>query len=172
MKLLFDIESTGLLRQGSQIHCIVAQNLDDDDSTPLVFDTVKGNVDEGIDLLESAEMLAGHNILNYDVPLLTEVRPSFKCPKKIRDTLIMSRIYFSTLTDQDFQRNPFGLPKKLYGRHSLKAWGIRLGEHKGDFGEANDWSTYSPEMLAYCIQDILTNLKLYRMLERQEHKYS
>ena len=35
--LLFDLESTGLLRQGSQLHCIVARDLSHIDK-PLVWD--------------------------------------------------------------------------------------------------------------------------------------
>ena len=172
MELLFDIESTGLLRQGSQLHCIVVRNLADDSSSPLVFDTVQDNINEGIDLLQQADCLVGHNIINYDLALLDELYPNFKCAPKLRDTLIMSRLYFSTLTDRDFQTRPYGLPTKLYGRHSLKAWGIRLGELKGDFAEENSWDTYTPEMKKYCIQDTLVNLRLYRMLQKQEETYA
>jgi DNA polymerase I len=171
MELLFDIESTGLLRVGSQIHCIVIRNLADDDSNPLVFDTVNNNINEGVEMLEKAKTLVGHNIINYDLALLDEIYPDFKCPKRLRDTLIMSRLYFSTLSDRDFTTRPYGLPVKLYGRHSLKAWGIRLGQYKGDFAETNSWDTYSEAMKEYCIQDTLVTLELYRMLQKQEGQY-
>ena len=164
---LFDIESTGLLRRGSQIHCIVARDLHDHDAEPLVFDTVQGNVDEGAAFLQQAELLAGHNICSYDLALLLELYPDFKTPTRLMDTLIMSRLYYSTLADHDFMRRHRGLPKKLYGSHSLKAWGIRLGCHKGDFAETNDWSTYTPEMLEYCIQDTTLNLQLFDFLHDQ-----
>ena len=36
-ELLFDLESTGLLRRGSTIHCIVMRNMADD-GEPEVFD--------------------------------------------------------------------------------------------------------------------------------------
>ena len=167
MHLLFDVESTGLLRRGSQLHCIVALPLLDDDAAPLVFDTVKDNIDEGVQLLQEAETLAGHNIVSYDLPLLRELYPDFKMPERIHDTLIFSRLYHPDLADSDYVRRPYGLPKKLYGSHGLKAWGIRIGEHKGDFGESNDWSTYSQEMLDYCIQDCMVNLALYRKLYKR-----
>ena len=165
--ILFDVESTGLLRQNSQLHCIVARDLTNPKAEPLVFDTVKNNIDEGVELLQQAEMLSGHNIVSYDIALLQELYPNFKIPPKLLDTLILSRLYYSTLTDRDFQRRPIGLPKKLYGSHSLKAWGIRLGCHKGDFGETNDWSTYSKEMLEYCIQDVRVNIELFHLLHQQ-----
>ena len=166
MKILFDIESTGLLRRGSQIHCIVCRPIDDD-SKVIVFDTVQNNVDEGIKFLEEADELIGHNIGSYDIPLIKELYPNFKAPAMC-DTLVMSRMFHSTLKDRDFQIKPIGLPIKLYGSHGLKAWGIRLKEHKGDFAESNDWSTYSPEMLAYCKQDVNLNVKLYHALMKKK----
>ena len=49
--LLFDIESTGLLRRGSKIHCIVARDLNDQ-SEPLVFDHKPDrSIDMGIEQL-------------------------------------------------------------------------------------------------------------------------
>ncbi len=170
-KVLFDIESTGFLRRGSQIHCIVARDLNTPEDVK-VFDTVQDNVADGVKYLEDAELLVGHNIAGYDIPLLLELFPNFKSPK-VSDTLILSRIYFSTLVDHDFnaQYSQRDLPKKLYGSHSLKAWGIRLGEYKGDFAESNDWHTYSPEMLDYCCQDTLVNLHLYHHLLKTGSSY-
>ena len=165
--LLFDIESTGLLRRGSTIHCIVVRHLFDEDAPALVFDTVKDNVDEGIELLQKAEALAGHNIVSYDLQLLLELYPDFKVPDKIHDTLILSRLYHPNMQEDDYMRKPYGMPKKLYGSHGLEAWGHRLGEHKGSFGKENDWSTYSPEMLEYCLQDVNLNLCLYQRLYRR-----
>ena len=160
-KLIFDIESTGFLRKGSQIHCIVTRNLDNPNDYK-VFDTVQDNVDEGVEYLQCADILVGHNIASYDIPLLWELYPDFKPPEVI-DTLILSRLFFSTLLEQDFEKQyeQRKLPKKLYGKHSLKAWGLRLGQYKGDFAESNDWSTYSEEMRDYCLQDVLVTYHLY-----------
>ena len=59
------------------------------------------------------------------------------------------------------------LPKKLYKKHSLKAWGYRLGEYKGDYGEQEGaWQTYSPEMLDYCKQDVQVTVALYKRLTK------
>ena len=156
-----------MLRRGSQIHCLVVRNLDDRDSAPLVFDTVKGNVDEGVALLQQADVLAGHNIIGYDLALIEELYPDFKCPARLMDTLILARIYFSTMEKQDHAMRPYGLPKKLYGSQGLKAWGIRLGEYKGDFAESHSWDTYTQEMLDYCIQDTTVNLRLFDFLHRR-----
>ena len=57
--LLFDLESTGLLRQGSQLHCIVARNADTGET--FVWDKVKDNLDIGVEQLRTADVLVGHN---------------------------------------------------------------------------------------------------------------
>jgi DNA polymerase-1 len=40
------------------------------------------------------------------------------------------------------------LPPKLYKKHTLEAWGYRLGNYKGDF--TGPWDTYTDEMGDYC----------------------
>ena len=69
--LLFDLESTGLLRRGSKIHCIVARDLSEADK-PLVWDVPRNDVAEGIERLRNADVLIGHNICGYDIPLIKE----------------------------------------------------------------------------------------------------
>ncbi len=45
--------------------------------------------------------------------------------------------------------------QQMYGRHSLEAWGYRLGEYKGSFSKTTDWKEWSQEMEDYCIQDVV-----------------
>ena len=49
---------------------------------------------------------------------------------------------------------------QLYGKHSLAAYGYRLGEYKGEFGKTSDWSMWSQEMEDYCVQDVKVTEKL------------
>ena len=165
--LLFDIESTGLLRCGSSIHCIVARDIDDAE-LPLVYDHRPDQaIDMGIQMLLRSDVLIGHNIIGYDVPLLKE-RCDFDYKGQCIDTLVLSRLYYPHIMERDYERRPMGMPQRLYGRHSLEAWGHRLKCFKGDYGSHNgDWSTYSPEMLDYCIQDTLVTLKLYELMQRR-----
>ena len=75
-QLLFDLESTGLLRRGSRIHCIVMR--DADDGTASVFDHLPERaLLQGVKKLEQADVLIGHNIIGYDIPLLKEQFPDF-----------------------------------------------------------------------------------------------
>jgi DNA polymerase-1 len=63
----------------------------------------------------------------------------------VTDTLVLSRL-------ADPQRE---------GGHSLENWGQLLGCPKG---EHNDWDNYSQEMVEYCKQDVLVNVKVYYAL--------
>ena len=173
-QLLFDLESTGLLRRGSTIHCIVMRNTDDID-TPQVFDCQPDRaVIQGVKQLEMADVLIGHNIIGYDIPLLKEQFPDFAPAGECIDTLVLSRLFYPHIADRDYERRPAGMPQRLYGRHSLEAWGYRLRCFKGDFAknEANDWSRYTPEMLDYCIQDTQVTAKLYELLQRRMNDYA
>jgi hypothetical protein len=80
--------------------------------------------------LSEADDLIGHNCADFDLPLLLRLHgwaPKPGC--KIVDTLIASRLILANIGDLDDQSAAMGDPKlgKLRGRHSLEAWGARLG---------------------------------------------
>ena len=173
-ELLFDLESTGLLRQGSTIHCIVMRNMTNVEETEVFDYKPERALIQGVKALERADVLIGHNISGYDIPLIKEQFPDFDPRGQVVDTLTLSRLYYPHISDRDFERRPIGMPQRLYGRHSLEAWGYRLKCFKGDFGksDSNDWSTYTPEMLDYCIQDTEVTVKLYELMLRRMNDYS
>ena len=49
----------------------------------------------------------------------------FEYEGAVLDTLLCSRLIFANRTELDFKYKQ--LPPKLYGRHSIEAWGYRLG---------------------------------------------
>ena len=107
---------------------------------------------EAIKWYEAADLIVGHNFLQFDAVQLNRLlKPKLIDPKKIVDTLLVSR-----LIDYDMQ-----IPKGAKSAHSLQAWGIRLGEYKGDF---HDFSQYSEKMVEYWYQDIQTSTSLYEHL--------
>ena len=107
---------------------------------------------EAIKWYEAADLIVGHNFLQFDAVQLNRLlKPKLINPKKIIDTLLVSR-----LMDYDMQ-----IPKGAKSAHSLQAWGIRLGEYKGDF---HDFSQYSEKMVEYWYQDIQTSTSLYEHL--------
>ena len=171
--LLFDLESTGLLRRGSTIHCIVMRDIANIDE-PIVFDYQPDRaVIQGVKQLEAADTLIGHNIINYDIPLIKEQHEDFNPVGEVLDTLVLSRLYYPNIIERDYEIRPVGMPQRLYGRHSLEAWGYRLKCFKGDFGKhEGNWEEYTPEMLDYCIQDTLVTVKLYQLLQRRMNDYA
>ena len=167
-QLLFDLESTGLLRRGSTIHCIVMRDVNDPDEAQVFDHKPERAVIQGVKQLERAGTLIGHNIIGYDIPLIKEQFPDFDPQGEVVDTLVLSRLFYPHVADRDYERRPTGMPQRLYGRHSLEAWGYRLRCFKGDFGKHDgNWAVYTPEMLDYCIQDTQVTYKLYELLQRR-----
>lgn len=170
---LFDLEATGLLRSGSRIHCLVIRDLDSPEEHELYDHRQNQHVDVGVKRLENAEVLIGHNIIGYDIPLIKEQFSSFNPKGEILDTLVLSRLFYPHLVDRDYERRPDGMPAKLYGRHSLEAWGHRLKCHKGSFGNYEGaWEKYTPEMASYCVQDTEVTLKLFHLMQRRIDEHS
>jgi DNA polymerase-1 len=155
MRLLFDIETNGLPRQGMDcVHCIVTKNLDTGEVLRYNDVGTHESVTTGVNILAEAEVLIGHNIVGFDIPAIQQIYPFFKPKGRCYDTLILSRLFQPHILSLDFRKKPIGMPGKLYGRHSLEAWGYRLGDYKGEFGKTSDWSEWSQEMEDYCEQDV------------------
>jgi DNA polymerase-1 len=173
--VLFDIEATGLLRRQSKMHCLVLRDLDEPDAVS-VYDNRPGKpILAGVEELKQADILVGHNISGYDIPLLKEIYPDFKANGQVLDTLVLSRIFYPkpVLMEKDYKIQHAGMPIRMYGSHSLAAWGYRLKCYKGEFGkQPENFKVYTPEMLDYCIQDTLVNQKLWETLKRRIDEYS
>ena len=161
-RIVFDIETDGLLPRAKTIHCIATHNIDTKES--LSFDNT--SIPEGLSYLESAEILIGHNISGFDLHIIETLSEGFTFTHRMHDTLLMSRMAFLTnIREHDYKRLKTGFPKSLVGLHSLKAWGYRLNFLKGHFHETADWSRFTPEMLDYCVQDTtLTTLLYHHMM--------
>lgn len=191
MRLVFDIESTGLLddstvdytaspfklKPGYKVHCIVAQDLD----SGVVYEFVGGDCKNFVtELLPRVTELVGHNILGFDLLALKSVYglqytvagptsnlSSTICgnPCKIVDTLVVSKT----------------LKPDRFGGHSLDEWGQRLGKNKIDWRKravelgliqptderGAEFKTYHQEMLVYCKRDVEVSVLLYKELQRE-----
>ena len=159
--LIFDIETNGLLYDVSEIHCIAIYDSTKEET--FVFNNQGSKcppITEGLHWLSSADVLIGHNIIGYDLPVLRKTYPWFQFSGTVLDTLILSRMYHPNMMDIDKKRNIARMPLQLYGRHSLEAYGYRLGEYKGEFGKTTDWQDWSQEMQDYCVQDVQVTTKL------------
>lgn len=131
------------LNSEAKLYCVVIRNVETDEVKYAVGDDITAEWFK--ETLSDATEIILHNgikfdlitlklfgVLEYEVGYLDQEDTLFGKPIKIVDTLIRSRLL-----------NP-----DRYGGHGLKAWGLALGEHKGDY---TDFSHYNEEMLEYCI---------------------
>ena len=154
MRLVFDLEANGLYddkpdcKAADTIWCIVTK---DTNNNILKFSTESDNIEVGIAFLEQADVLIGHNIIDYDLRLLKKIYTNFSPKGKIFDTMILSQLL-----------NP-----DRKGGHSLAQYGEEQGISKP---EHEDWSKFSPEMLHRCTQDVEINHKVYDYLMKESYE--
>ena len=182
--ILFDIESNGFLDQMDRVHCLCAAVVEND----VVSDIISFRQDQmqdALDLLSSADVLVGHNILSFDLPALEKIYPDWQLPENIliRDTLVMSRMMKSNVKDGDYRAFEQGiLEGRLIGTHTLEAWGQRMRLHKGDYAKGREqearergitskeeireyvWGECNDSMVEYCEQDVRVTLALWNNL--------
>lgn len=160
---VFDIETNGLLDTMNRIHLLTIKEQGKDVQ---VFR--EDNITQGLHLLLDLEMygvqIYGHNIIKFDIPAIQKLHPWFKI-KDPQDTLVLSRLMYADMGERDGPLLKSGaLPPKLWGSHSLEAWGYRLGEMKGEYEgdmliadekvrKATKWDSWNLDMELYGIQD-------------------
>lgn len=163
MRLIFDLESNGLLKDVSLIHCIVAKDID----TQEVHKFRPDEIVKGLDLLMKADVLIGHNVIGYDIPVIQKLHPWFEVPRdRVFDTLVLSRLIWSDLSDRD-NKPESPVEAKLRGSHSLKAWGQRLKLAKGDYD--GGWEAFNEEMLEYNVRDVDVTERLWTHIEKKAY---
>jgi len=158
--LVFDIETNGLYDKVTKVFCIVIYDINREET----FAYGPDRIDDALAHLATGDVLIGHNVIFYDVPVLQKLH-SFNCKTRILDTLICTRLIWpkEKLYDLDVQLYP-EVPKNYRGMAGLKAWGYRLSDNKIEF---KDFSEYSEEMLVYCKQDVSVTSKLWKHIANQ-----
>ena len=160
MRLCYDIETDGLLHQLSKIHIIAVKDVDNGDAVTYKYD----EIDAALEHLDKATLLVGHNIILFDNPALEKVT-GWKPKCELMDTLVMSRMLWSNISDIDWSTKPKDMPVKLYGSHSLKAWGFRLGENKAEY--KGSWDYWNEEMHLYAARDAAVTTKLFHKIHNE-----
>lgn len=159
MQTIFDIETNGFYQDCTTIHCVALKRIGIDSDVQLY---TQSNINDALDILENSEVLIGHNIIQFDIPVLEKFYPSRKFTHNVLDTFNLSCIVF---------------PQRQ--KHGLEDWGKDLGfekfnpmtgkeytdeewkERKKTKNEA--WDKYTSEMGAYCQQDVrVTELVLWQ----------
>ena len=161
-RVIFDIETDGLLDDLTVVWCIVCRDVD----TGEVRTFGPEEIQLGVEFLMSCHEIIGHNIIDFDIPALKQLGYLKGLLPKITDTLVLSRLINTNLSDLDRIRNlkVEVIPPKIIGSHSLKAWGYRLGCHKGEYLKEHGYDHYSEGMLIYCVQDTEVTYQLYHDL--------
>ena len=178
-RLVFDLETNGLLNKLDRIHSLVIYNPD----TKQMFSACDGpgytsargeviSLLEGIAMLADADTLIGHNIVRFDIPVLVKLYPHIAWrEKEMFDTLLMSMLCWPDIKINDMgqvkAKKANAVPGKMIGKYALEAWGHRLGQHKGDYAkECKDkgidpWAEWSADMQRYGEQDVCVTVMLY-----------
>ncbi len=153
-RYIFDIETNGLLPELNRVHCLAIKN--EDTGERFSCNDQPGHrptIRDGIRLLSEATEIIGHNVIGFDIPALAKVY-GFTIPReRVSDTIVMAKLYKGNVKEEDLAPRHKGTDRgALFGQQSLKAWGIRLNCHKGDY--EGGWDHWNKEMQAYCERDV------------------
>ena len=144
-RLVFDIETDGLLNECTCVWVICAIDLDTGDQ--VYWKPFEGEMG-WLDVFQSAKLVVGHNIKGFDLVALEKLY-NFRLPRSVNvhDTMIMSLVldYFRFGNDG----------------HSIETWGNYLGKPKV---RHEDWTKYSEDMLNRCIVDTEIQHEIYLIL--------
>ena len=169
-----DTETNGFLAEATLCHSLVLKNLDCNEIISCSDHSrakLRGYfpIACGLDAMANADLVVGHNWVKFDAAILKKLYGWDMDEDKVEDTLILSRMFFPEVGFEiDTKlKNEGKLPGNMWGRHSLEAWGYRLGNYKGDYAAEmkakglDPWAEWNPEMQAYCEQDCDTGASLH-----------
>lgn len=187
LRLIFDAETDGLLNQVTVCHCLVIKDADTGQVRKYRKNKNEDTIQKGLDFLNTGDMLFGHNIVGYDIPMFEKLF-GWQPNGLIRDTLVLARLLFPDQKDKDFRLKEQGkLEGRDIGKHTLDSWGQRLGMFKGDYRKKKEaealalgilqdsdemrlfvWGQWTEELEEYCANDVeVTNL-LMMMADTRE----
>jgi hypothetical protein len=164
--VVFDIEANGL--EPDRVHCIVTKVIGQKEVKQFYGDTLFDAIEE----LTSADILVGHNILTYDLPVLENVLGWNLDRDRVVDTLVVSKVLSPDRKLPEgcptSVKNPItGLLDKMTP-HSLATWGYRVGRGKPPY---YNWDEFDLEMLNRCTEDVEINDLVFHALIKEIAKW-
>lgn len=153
--IVFDLEGDGL--DPSVVWCISAKEVNGE-----LIHFGPQEIRKGLEYLSTADQLVGHNIIDFDIPVIKKLYDVDLSHIELIDTLTISRLLWPE------RPVPPGCTSK--GGHSLDSWGWRVNRYKP---EHEDWSHYTPDMARRCNEDVEINeLVLFELLkEMSDHDW-
>jgi hypothetical protein len=147
------------------------------EKTKLLLASPTGSVEEGVMRLQNASRIVAHNGIDYDELAIKKLYPEWQRPAQSWDSLVAAKVIWPVdiLAEPDFKRAyAKQMPMNMVKRHSLKAWGYRLGDNKDEYtGDPRiadpaerfkqRWEAWNPWMAAYMMQDCRPGVKLWRL---------
>jgi DNA polymerase-1 len=154
-KIVFDVETNGLLEDVSEVWCICTKDIQSgqtligvEDKYLHLFSLVElVPIKVSLKILSEASILIGHNIVGFDLHIIERFFNLNLFKKKIRDTLCMSKLF-----------NPERVS------HSLESYGVQFNRPKRVHEE---WSEISPDMLIRCSEDVEINTLVYDWMVKE-----
>jgi len=181
-QLVFDIETTPVNKEDPRslpdtIHCIVVADVETEQMWQYGPGSADGGVDEGVRHLQCASRLIGQDIARFDIPVLEHIyKDRWTWDGEIFDTHAVSRlVYASNMVPRSiaFHRSAGRdeaarealMPKALFHKHNLEAWGYRL-EIPKRYADADVsfYERWSPELQERCYWDVQLTGRLYEHL--------
>jgi len=165
--VIFDIEANGLSeihidRKGllhkecDRVHLLVLRSFPDGEVKIFRRNDQEDTIAEGWEILRRAEVVIGHNIIQYDLPVLSRFYGG-QVTGAVYDTLVAARVLWP-----DAKNHPFG-------GNSLKMFGLHLKCLKGEYG--GKWDAWNQEMEDYCVQDTLVSDAIFRYVKPRADKF-
>ena len=175
---IFDLETDGLYADVTKIHILVIKDFETGvkrrfGPNIMGLRTPLEPLNLGLTILKNCKIIVGHNILDYDIPVIKKLHPGWSTEAKKVDTLVCVRVIWANIRETDFSLHRKGvLEAKNIGRHSLDAWGQRIKLFKGTYGKTTDWKVYDDEMGDYCELDVDVTDKLYHLILKKAYPES
>ena len=153
-KLVYDIETNGLLHELNKVFCLITMDLDTEEVTIYADGLGYEPITRGLDALRAADVVVGHNIIGFDNLALAQVYGfDFPATTKIFDTWIISQV----------------CRYKRTHKQGLAGWGEFFGFEKDEWGSTVDWpnAELSHKMVEYCRRDVELNARVYNHLIKE-----
>ena len=158
---VFDLEGDALYKTGGRckgdlehVWCVVVHDLQEGHAWHCDIRTGFARV---VEAFSNAKLIVGHNIIDFDLYVLRDklgVRIPQNCT--VVDTLVWSRALYPDRRRYDGKG------------HGLEAWGERFGIEKPPI---EDWSSYDPEKLHRCYEDVKINVRVFESLKAEAGMY-